>query len=157
MRFTKDMYEQAIKDLQDGMTQLAPDGHCCAICGDSGHQAWECGSNPLYAMACCQTTQRLASELHDRWHVVEAKHDDDEVRAKFGNDNHEFLHWLSGSCTWMGELVGPGKVTRLGHVCINCDQRVDDPREHFDKDATKRPFWKCARSKAQMTIDTDIR
>jgi hypothetical protein len=47
MIFRKEDYEKSIKDLQEGMTQLEPDGNCCAICGDNDHQAWECHHNPL--------------------------------------------------------------------------------------------------------------
>ena len=45
--FTVEEYEKAIEDLKLGMTQLAPDGENCHICGDGGHQAWECHHNPL--------------------------------------------------------------------------------------------------------------
>jgi hypothetical protein len=48
--YTEEDYREAIEALQRGMTQLAPDGHNCAICEDSGHQAWECHHNPLNAM-----------------------------------------------------------------------------------------------------------
>jgi uncharacterized protein with PIN domain len=40
-------YIQAIKNLQQAMTQLAPDGKVCAICEDTDHQAFECHFNPL--------------------------------------------------------------------------------------------------------------
>lgn len=45
-----EQYEAAIENLQLGMTQLVPDGNECAICGDGGHQAMECGRNPLLAI-----------------------------------------------------------------------------------------------------------
>jgi hypothetical protein len=48
--FTEGVYLEAIEKLKRGMTQLSPDGNCCAICEDSGHQAWECHHNPLVAM-----------------------------------------------------------------------------------------------------------
>ena len=47
MRYTKTKYLSAIDALKLGMTQLEPDGNVCAICGDCGHQAWECHHNPL--------------------------------------------------------------------------------------------------------------
>ena len=47
MRYTKAKYLSAINDLKLGMSQLVPDGKVCAICGDCGHQAWECHHNPL--------------------------------------------------------------------------------------------------------------
>ena len=40
-------YAKAISDLNLAATQLRPDGAACAVCGDSGHQAWECHHNPL--------------------------------------------------------------------------------------------------------------
>lgn len=43
----KKEYEKAIGAIQAAMTQLEPDGNCCAVCGDSGHQAWECHHNPV--------------------------------------------------------------------------------------------------------------
>lgn len=46
-RITADEYDEAIRDLQDAKAQLQPDGNNCAVCHDSGHQAWECHHNPL--------------------------------------------------------------------------------------------------------------
>ena len=46
-RFSIKDYEKAIENLKAGMTQLKPDGDNCHICGDSGHQAFECHHNPL--------------------------------------------------------------------------------------------------------------
>lgn len=42
-------YTRAIILLKRGITQLQPDGKPCAICGDNGHQAFECHHNPLTA------------------------------------------------------------------------------------------------------------
>lgn len=50
-------YDEAIYDLMKAKEQLGPDGNSCAVCGDGGHQAWECHHNPL-AMA-----RRTAKEL----------------------------------------------------------------------------------------------
>ncbi|CAE6822220.1 hypothetical protein R70006_06256 [Paraburkholderia domus] len=44
---TAEEYDEAIRDLQNAKTQLRPDGNNCAVCHDSGHQAWECHHNPL--------------------------------------------------------------------------------------------------------------
>lgn len=86
VRFTAEQYDAAIQALQDGKTQLQPDGDPCHICHDGGHQAFECGFNPLYAMALCETL------------------------AKQSGDLHETLHYLAGFERWMGESVGPAKV-----------------------------------------------
>ncbi len=43
-------YQRALKALADGVGQLEPDGNVCAVCGDNGHQAWECHHNPARAM-----------------------------------------------------------------------------------------------------------
>lgn len=48
--FTKQEYREAIEALKLGMTQLRPDGRSCAICEDTGHQAWECHHNPLLGL-----------------------------------------------------------------------------------------------------------
>lgn len=68
MRFTIAQYDAAIQALTDAKQQLEPDGNHCAICGDSGHQAWECGHNPLRAVAMCQTIAKSSSDLHDQLH-----------------------------------------------------------------------------------------
>jgi hypothetical protein len=70
MRFTSEQYEVAIQDLQSGRHQLEPDGRNCTICGDSGHQAWECGRNPLLAIAMCRQIADNASVLHDTLHSL---------------------------------------------------------------------------------------
>jgi hypothetical protein len=70
MRFTRTQYETAIENLQDAMTQLQPDGRDCAICGDTGHQAFECGHNPLLAMQLCAQLAQESRELHDTLHQL---------------------------------------------------------------------------------------
>lgn len=40
-------YDEAIDLLTAARGQLEPDGRGCAVCHDSGHQAWECHHNPL--------------------------------------------------------------------------------------------------------------
>lgn len=47
MQPNREQYIDAIAKLTAGMCQLKPDGNCCSICGDNGHQAWECHHNPL--------------------------------------------------------------------------------------------------------------
>jgi len=46
-RITAGDYDEAIQALREAKQQLKPDGDNCRVCGDSGHQAWECHHNPL--------------------------------------------------------------------------------------------------------------
>ena len=85
MRFTAEQYDKAIADLELAKAQLEPDGNCCAVCG-SGHMAWDCGHNPLVAVALCQ---RIAAESEAL---------------------HETLHYLAGHDSAFGVQVGPAKV-----------------------------------------------
>lgn len=103
MRFTKYQYERAIESLQDGMTQLEPDGQNCRVCGDGGHQAFECGHNPLVAMAICGVISRDAFREHE---VIHQYPDEVDYRNRY----HNLIHYLSGYDTSMGECVGPAKV-----------------------------------------------
>lgn len=68
MRFTAEQYDAAIKDLQAAREQLAPDGNCCSVCGDSGHMAYECGFNPLVAMHICKQIAEQSDALHETLH-----------------------------------------------------------------------------------------
>lgn len=114
-RFTKEQYRNAIKDLVDGLTQLEPNGHGCHICGDSGHQAWECGSNPLYAITVCRVVADRATELHEKMHAITLV-DGDLPRMQIAamyDELHHFLHYLSGQDVYMGESYGPRKVRPL--------------------------------------------
>lgn len=86
MRYTAAQYDEAIAALTAGRTQLEPDGKECAICGHEDHQAFECGHNPLVAMAACEQVSRQAHELH------------------------ETLHWMSGFDFHMCVQLGPAKV-----------------------------------------------
>lgn len=86
MRFTPQDYQTAIENLQLGMTQLEPDGNDCAICGDVGHQAMECGRNPLVAQRICKAVAQQSDALHDT------------------------LHALAGYNTNMGQVTGPAAV-----------------------------------------------
>ena len=90
MRFTKHQYDVAIQSLADAADQLEPDGNCCACCGDSGHMAFECGHNPLVAMAMCQ-------ELTDKADAL-----------------HETLHHLAGYNIHLGVQLGPARVVLPG-------------------------------------------
>lgn len=86
MMFTRTQYLVAMQSLADGLTQLEPDGLCCSICGDSGHQAFECGHNPLFAMKMCELISTQSGKLHD------------------------ILHYLAGYETSFGVQVGPSRV-----------------------------------------------
>lgn len=48
--YTRLDYNRAIRILKIGKKQLQPDGENCSICGDNGHQAFECHFNPLVAL-----------------------------------------------------------------------------------------------------------
>lgn len=49
-RLSANAYNMAIQAIEYAKSQLEPDGRVCAICGDTGHQAWECHHNPLAMM-----------------------------------------------------------------------------------------------------------
>lgn len=63
-------YDRAIYHLSAAQQQLAPDGRDCRVCGDSGHQAFECPHNPMVIMrAFALVSERLRS-LHEALHQV---------------------------------------------------------------------------------------
>lgn len=119
MRFTDEQYAKAIEHLEAARTQLEPDGHGCQCCGDSGHQAFECGHNPLVAMAMCRGIVDRASALHG---IVHSLGDLDTILPDPGNQPtaamalvilgrmHEFMHSLCGACSYMGVRTGPARV-----------------------------------------------
>lgn len=113
MRFTKHQYEEAIKSLRDGMTQLDPNADNCHVCGDSGHFAGECGHNPLKAMAMCEAISKDADTLHDT------------------------LHWFAGYETHMGEPIGPSAVSLPGGEDFG---RCESCKTPFTKD-TRPVRW----------------
>jgi hypothetical protein len=86
MRFTVFQYDQAIQALQDAKKQLEADGNECSVCGDSGHMAFECGHNPLVAVAICRTVAKQSDALH------------------------ETLHYLAGFDSAFGVQLGPAKA-----------------------------------------------
>jgi hypothetical protein len=113
VRFTSAQYEEAIANLRDAMTQLEPDGRCCVVCGDSGHMAWECGHNPLYAIACCEQIADRATSFHADMHATDEAANVRNVTAEIADQReaaHELLHMLSGACTYMGVRIGPARV-----------------------------------------------
>jgi hypothetical protein len=133
-RFTIEQYDKAIQHLQDARTQLAPDGHGCHCCGGSGHQAFECGHNPLVAMQMCEMITKRAVELHEALHDTTtgicdlfklARHSDQSIEqrnltvmAAAADEDmqellvtlHEFLHSLAGMNMYMGMQLGPARV-----------------------------------------------
>jgi len=86
MRFTRAQYEEVLANIKDAMLQLEPDGRCCTICHDTGHMAWECGRNPLLAMAMCEQIAQHSEQLH------------------------ETLHSLAGHNFSMGVQTGPARI-----------------------------------------------
>jgi len=86
MRFTAKQYDDAITHLHHAKKQLESDGNCCAVCGDSGHMAFECGFNPLVAVLICKQIADGSAHLH------------------------EILHYLSGFDQAFGVQLGPAKV-----------------------------------------------
>lgn len=70
MRFTAQQYDAGIRALTDAKHQLEPDGRCCAVCGDTGHMAFECGHNPLVAMALCEQIAAQSDALHETLHEL---------------------------------------------------------------------------------------
>ena len=74
-------YSEAMQMLMAGWGQLRPDGNNCAICGDSGHQAWECHQNPLVII-------RRVKAAESKWrcfHCGEVFDDSEAARQHFGN------------------------------------------------------------------------
>jgi hypothetical protein len=89
-RFTERQYDEAIERLAAAKAQLEPNGKCCAVCGDEGHQAFECRFNPLLAMHWCQLIAKQSDGLHDT------------------------LHFLAGYSMHMGVPVGPAATVLPG-------------------------------------------
>lgn len=107
MRYTIEQYDTAIASLELGKLQLEPDGQNCAICGDSGHQAFECGWNPLVAVAICNSIAKTARDQLELWEKDPA---DRSIAMDYLNN---LLFYFSGQQTHMGEVVGPAKIKSL--------------------------------------------
>lgn len=126
MRFTTEQYDKALEAIELARTQLEPNGHSCHICGGSGHQAFECGRNPLVAMQMCEMIAKRANELHDAVHasmdsipamvnaVTSGEMDSVKTWVDDGSELmdtiHEFLHGLAGFNVHLGMQVGPARV-----------------------------------------------
>jgi len=83
--FTREQYHKAIKSLNAGMTQLKPDGKGCSICGDNGHQAWQCLQNPLFMMQ--QTWSALT--VWRCFHCNAIFTDEEKAAEHFGDSSSE--------------------------------------------------------------------
>ena len=82
---TDEDYAEAIAALQDARTQLRPDGGHCSVCGDSGHQAFECHHNPL--LLARKWTK--ATGVWCCWHCGFTATDEKEARSHFGANEDE--------------------------------------------------------------------
>lgn len=82
--FTRDQYHDAIARLKDGLSQLKPDGNNCHVCGDGGHQAWECHHNPLFME---QLAWKVYGGFWKCYHCGEVFTDDDKALEHFGSDD----------------------------------------------------------------------
>jgi len=113
VRFSAAQYDAAIEALVAARGQLVPDARSCRICHDTGHQAWECGHNPLYAMSACVELVASARLAHDQLHAIEAKMDEEDqtaVLVDWREDAHALLHYLSGHDHELGRRAGPAGV-----------------------------------------------
>lgn len=79
---TKDLYLKAIENLKLGMTQLEPDGNCCVVCGDGGHQAWECHHNPI-------SKNYMYREHWRCFHCNEVFYSVDDAEEHFGSNKKQ--------------------------------------------------------------------
>lgn len=87
---TAEDYDEAIRDLEAAKTQLKPDGNNCAVCHDSGHQAWECHHNPLV-----MARRGVKAELEWRcFHCGDVFHTAAEAVGHFGKSQDEVARCL---------------------------------------------------------------
>lgn len=87
---TPEDYDEAIEALLQAKSQLKPDGNNCSVCGDSGHQAWECHHNPL-VMA------RKGAKSEYQWRCFHCGffcYDEQTARAHFGQTDAEVARCL---------------------------------------------------------------
>jgi hypothetical protein len=63
-------YDEAIETLRIAKTQIVMDGKNCAVCHDSGHQAWECHHNPLVRARWAVLYEAWAGEFHEQLHKI---------------------------------------------------------------------------------------
>lgn len=125
MRFTIAHYDKAIENLQAAKQQLEPDGRCCSICEDTGHQAFECGRNPLVAQELCRETVKQVKALEGNTRWLEKTSIVDGESTGPGHPLVELLDWIAGEYTCMGEVTGPSKV-----IPVTQEQDVRPPETH---------------------------
>ena len=110
--FTEKDYLSAIRKLKRGMAQLQPNGYPCFICGDTGHQAWECHHNPLVAVELagkyqCYHCGRIFSEEDAEEHF--GKSEDEVARclqpAPSGPPVEEGWYWFGNADDGIWEIV----------------------------------------------------
>lgn len=136
LRITLDDYNEAIAELQEAKSQLEPDGSCCAVCGDSGHQAWECHHNPL-AMA------REAAKMRSQWrcfHCGEVFIDAKLAAEHFGNRGDEEPAACGRMLQAMWEAFEQYGVHRNFHNAASVKILADGVRSqlsHLTEEATK--------------------
>lgn len=102
-------YDEAIEALQLAKSQLAPDGDNCAVCGDSGHQAFECGHNPLLLAR----RWTAASSVWRCWHCGLVATTQQEAEGHFGLNDEEPVACLRAESANQEDLVM--LVSRLAH------------------------------------------
>jgi hypothetical protein len=113
VRFTAAQYDAAIEALIAAKGQIAPDAQRCRICHDTGHMAWECGHNPLYAMSACEGLVTDSCKAHEKLHAIEEKMsaaDQPAALVDWREEVHTLLHYLAGYDQWMGCRLGPARV-----------------------------------------------
>jgi hypothetical protein len=78
---TASEYDEAIEELVCARSQLKPDGRNCTVCGDSGHQAFECHHNPLVVAR----RWTSATSVWRCYHCGFTATNDTEAKAHFGD------------------------------------------------------------------------
>ncbi|WP_347990300.1 hypothetical protein [Methylomonas sp. AM2-LC] len=78
-------YNETIDALLLAKTQLSPNGNNCVLCGDSDHQAFECGHNPLLHSRLWSKAESVWRCWHCGYTAITA----DEAVAHFGVNESE--------------------------------------------------------------------
>lgn len=102
-------YDEAIEALQLARSQLRPDGNCCSVCEDSGHQAFECHHNPLLLAR----KWTAARGVWTCWHCGFTATSDAEATEHFGFNDEASPACLKAEAATQADLAM--LVARLAH------------------------------------------
>jgi len=165
---TMQEYGEAVEAITNAQEQMIPDGRNCMVCGDSGHQAWECHHNPIVMMRRARTTETEFRCFHcgDVFTTEESAHEHfgcHESNIPQCLELHSQLEQAQGELEQEKDIPVRERIWNFGYFGdvddvpktkkISVGEVVDFLRDHLEQE--KKKYQECLIYGVELQQDVD--